>query len=176
MDSALATLILTTAVLFGVLTFADSYFTTQDQLWQARSLMELQEEERSTTALEFRQSNVTAAGALVELTFRNVGSSKIADFDQWDLIIQHYNVLGDYTVQWLPYTTGLDPGINQWVVAGIYLSAAEGTAELYEPAILHPGEEIVIQARLVPPIGPSTTNLATLAVASGNHQSVFFTR
>ncbi len=176
MESALATLIIMTALLFGVFTLTDTYFTTQDQLWQARTVMEDRTEVRESTALTLVQSNITSAGATIELTFRNVGSSKIADFDQWDLIVQHYSAAGIYAVQWLPYVSGTTPGTNQWVVAGLYLSAAEGSPEVYEPMILNPGEEIVIEARVVPPVGPNTTNLATLAVASGNHQSVLFVR
>jgi len=176
MESALATLIIMTAVLFGVYTLTDSYFTTQDQLWQARAVMEELDEVYDTTALALVQTNVISTGAIIELTFRNVGSSKISDFDQWDLIVQHYSAAGIYAVQWLPYVTTSTPGNNQWAVAGLYLSAAESIQEVYEPAILNPGEEIVIQAKVVPPVGPNTTNLATIAVASGNHQSALFVR
>ncbi len=176
MESALATLIIMTAVIFSVFTMSDAYFTTEDLLWQARTVMEEQNAVQASTALEFVQSNVTSSGALIELTFRNGGRSKVADYDQWDLIIQHYSAAGIYTVQWLPYVTTPAPGNNEWTVAGIYLSAASGTPEIYEPAILNPGEEIVLQAKVIPPVGPNTVNLATLAVAGGNHQSALVVR
>ncbi|MCB0064820.1 MAG: hypothetical protein KDE19_22000 [Caldilineaceae bacterium] len=177
MESALATLILMIALLFTILTFADTYFTTEDQLWQAQSMMEEQAALRETTALEFVESSVTGGtGTLVEFTFRNVGSSKLANFAQWDLIVQHYSAAGMYSVQWLPYVTGSVPGNNQWAVVGLYLSAAAGTPEVYEPGILNAGEEIVIQAKVQPPIGPNTTNLATLMTDTGYQQSALFVR
>jgi len=176
MESALATLIIMMALLFGTYTLADTYFATQDQLWQTRTLMEGLTEVQQQTALALVASTITDAGETIELTFRNVGRSKIADFDQWDLIVQYYSAADIYAVQWLPYSRDPTPGTNQWTVAGLYLSASAGTPEIYEPAILNPGEEIVIAARVVPPVGPNTTNLATIAVGNGNHQSVLFAR
>jgi hypothetical protein len=175
MESSLATLIILTAVLFGVLTFTDSYFATEDQLWQTQTLMEDRAAARAATAIEALQSEVTGAGSLITLTFRNVGSHKLADYDQWDLIVQHYSAAGIYQVQWLPYN-GVSLGNNQWTVAGIYLSAVEGAVEHYNPGIWDPGEEIVIQAKVLPPVGPKTVNLVTLAVDNGHHQSILVER
>lgn len=176
MESALATLVLMIAVLFSVLTFADTYFTTQDQLWQAQSQMAQQVEEGDGTVLTVVQSHViTTTGMVVEFTLRNVGSNKVADFDGWDLILQHYNAAGIYSVQWLPYSTVAAPGSNQWTIAGIYTSSVENVPEIYEPGILNVGEEIVIQANVYPPIGPDSVNQATLMLHNGYRQSMLFT-
>ena len=145
MESSLATLIIVTAVLFGVLTLTDSYFATEDLLWQTQVVMADQAAIRAATAIEAVQSEVTGAGSLITLTFRNVGSTKLADFDEWDLIIQHYTAAGIYQVQWLPYSDDTLNN-NQWTVAGLYRSAVAGTGERYNPAIWDPGEELVIQA------------------------------
>lgn len=177
MESALATLVLMIAGFFSVITLADTYFTTQDQLWQAKTLMEARIEDANTTALAVVQSEVNGAtGTQVTFTLRNVGSTKVADFDQWDLIIQHYSAAGIYSVQWLPYTSDLSLANNQWRVAGFYLSAAEDIPEVFEPGILNPGEELVIQAQVYPPIGPSTVNLATVMSNNGYRQSLLFER
>lgn len=175
MESALATLVLMIAVLFGVLTFADTYFTTQDQLWQTQSMMAQQAEEGDATALTVVQSNViTTTGMVVEFTLRNVGSNKVADFAQWDLILQHYNAAGIYSVQWLPYSADAAPGSNEWTIAGIYTSAGGDVPEIYEPGILNVGEEIVIEANVYPPIGADTVNQATLMLHNGYRQSMLF--
>ncbi len=174
MESALTTLILTTVVLFAALTLTDSYFATEDQLWQTRALMDMQSMERANTAIELVASSADSSGSGIELTFRNVGSTKLSNFDRWDLIVQHSSASGIYSIQWLPHSTA--PTTNEWTVAGIYLSADAGTAEVFEPNIWNPGEELLIQATVTPPVGPSAVNWAILAVEQGNSYSAIFTR
>jgi len=176
MESALVTLILVTVVLFGVLTMADSYFATQDALMLATQEMNVRNQEQARTALTLLAAETTSAGAFVELTFRNTGSTKLADFAQWDVVVQYYTAPGAYVITWLPYVATTAPSDNQWGVAGLYLSAATATPEVYEPEILNPGEEIVMRIKLFPVVGPNTTNLATIAVTNGVGQSAFFVR
>lgn len=175
MESALVSLILMTALLFSVLTLADNYFTTQDTLRAAHTRMEMQRQERAETALGHVQTEVISSGSILEITIRNEGTSKLVDFDQWDLIIQYYNEAGLYAVQWLPYVASVPPDNNEWAVAGLYQTAASLTTEVYEPGILNPGEEMVLQAKLLPPIGSDTTNMATIATANGYRLTVLFT-
>lgn len=176
MDSALASLILITALLFGVLTLSETYFTTQDTLLAATQEMTARTQEQTHTALTLIAAATQNAGADVELTFRNTGSAKIADFAEWDVIVQYYTVQGTYVVNWLPYGASASPGDNQWGVGGIYLTAATLTPEVYEPGILNPGEEIIVRLKLFPSVGTETTNLVTIAVANGVGQSAIFER
>lgn len=176
MDSALATIILATVVLFGILTLTDSYFTTQDALMIATQAMEARSRELAGTSLTLLAAETKSAGAFVELTFRNSGNTKLADFDQWDVIVQYYTAQGVYFMQWLPYVTTTTPGDNQWSVAGIYREAATTATEVYDPTILNPGEEIVLRIKLFPVVGPQTTNQVTIAVSNGISQSAIFER
>lgn len=176
MESALAVIVLITALLFGVLTLSETYFVTQETLLAANQEMSARTQEQTQTALTLIATATKNAGANVELTFRNTGSAKIADFDQWDVIVQYYTVQDTYMVQWLPYTASATPGDNQWGVNGIYLTAAALTPEVYEPGILNPGEEIVVRLKLFPIVSINTTNLVTIAVANGVGQSAIFTR
>jgi hypothetical protein len=61
-------------------------------------------------------------------------------------------------------------------VEGLYLDASEGTEEVFDPDILNPGEEVVIQIWVSPPVGSPTTNLATVATPNGISASTAFTR
>lgn len=176
MESALASIILIIALLFGVLTLSESYFTTQDALMVATQAMSARNQEQTQTALTLIAAATKNAGANVELTFKNTGSAKIADFDQWDVIVQYYTVQGAYLVKWLPYSGSANPGDNQWGVSGIYLTAATLTAEVFEPGILNPGEEIVVRLKIFPIVGVKSTNLVTIAVANGVGQAAIFVR
>lgn len=174
MESALVTLILVTVVLFGVLTIADSYFAAQDALMMARQELEARNLERAGTVLALVGTETKNDGAVVEITFRNEGSTKLADFEQWDVVVQYYSATGIYRTNWLPYREVALVSDNQWTVAGLYVTAAAATPEVYEPGIFNPGEEIVIQVQLLPEVGPGTTNLATIALVNGISQSVIF--
>lgn len=176
MESALASILLITLLLFGVLTLSDTYLTTQHVLLAATQAMTARTQEQTHTALTLIGAATKNSGANLELTLRNTGSTKVADFEQWDLVVQYYTVQGTYVVKWLPYVESANPGDNKWGVAGIYLTAATLTPEVYDPGIFNPGEEIVVRLKLFPVVGVKTTNLVALATANGVNQTVIFTR
>ncbi|MFC1942569.1 hypothetical protein ACFLWU_05060, partial [Chloroflexota bacterium] len=63
----------------------------------------------STTLLPGRQ--------VLEITMRNDGETKIADFGLWDVTVQSFDYLNNYQTTWLDYVAGT-PGDNQWRVKG----------------------------------------------------------
>lgn len=142
----------------------------------ATQAMARRSEDQARTALTLLAAETKSAGAFVELTFRNTGSTKLADFDEWDVVVQYYTAPSAYVITWLPYVATTIPSDNQWAIGGLYLSAATAVPEVYEPDILNPGEEIVMRIKLFPVVGPNTTNLATIAVTNGVGQSAFFVR
>lgn len=174
MDSALVSLILITLVLFGVLTLSDSYFATQDAILVATEVRTAFMEERTRTNFTLVDAKTLNGGTLVELTVKNSGSTKLADFAQWDLLLQYYTATGTYLTDWYPYVAASSPDDNQWRVVGIYLNAATVATEVYEPGILNPGEELLVRIRLAPAVGSGTTNFITLGVANGVTLSAIF--
>jgi hypothetical protein len=113
----------------------------------------------------------------VALVYRNTGVARLTDFDQWDVIVQYIDAADPpgYHVLWLPYAAAaLTPG--QWAVAGLFLDAAQETAERYEPGILNPGEEILVYVRVSPPVGQGQTMQVNLVTANGCGASLLFTR
>ncbi|MFC1908556.1 hypothetical protein ACFLXD_01610 [Chloroflexota bacterium] len=112
----------------------------------------------STTLLPGRQ--------ILEITLRNDGETKIADFALCDVTVQYYDYLNNYHTYWLSYVEGT-PGDNQWRVKGIYHDAATGTPELWEPGVLNTAEEIVLQAKLSPKAHISANNLAIISTPDG---------
>jgi hypothetical protein len=175
METALAALIILTVVLYGAVTVIHDYLSAQDAIMTSWREMEERLGERARTDISPLGAETQSAGAIVEVILRNEGDTKLADFDQWDVIVQYYRASGQYLINWLPYTEVESPGDNEWTVAGIYLSASEATPEVYEPGILNPGEEMVIRMKVKPPVGPATTNLATIATPNGVSATAVFT-
>jgi len=174
MDTALASILLITLLFFGVLTISDTYFAVQDTIMVATQERDDRNDERARTALALVGVETQSAGSMIEITLKNTGTTKLADFDHWDVVIQYYTAAGVYVTAWFPYVASASPGNNQWTVKGIYGDAAAVTAEVYDPAILNPTEEIVIQIQVDPAVGADTTNLATIAVPNGVSLSAIF--
>jgi len=109
------------------------------------------------------------------VSLRNSGQVKLASFDNWDVIVQYIGQDGSYYITWLPYTDGT-PSNNQWTVDGIYLSSENLTAEVFEPGILNPGEEMVIEARLDPRVRNNTAGDVAISTPNGVSESTSFSR
>ena len=175
MESILAALIVIMLILFTALTGAYNFMSSQDTLQGTWQEMQDRVNERARTDLTPIDTQIQSSGAVVELTLRNDGDARLADFDQWDLIFQYYEELGGHYVYWLSYNAG-EPVTNEWTVAGIYQDATSSDPEVFEPGILNSGEEIVLRARVSPSVGTGTTNLAALSTANGVNASTIFTR
>jgi len=106
------------------------------------------------------------------LSLRNSGQVKLSSFSKWDVIVKYYNS-GNYYITWLPYVDG-NPGNNEWTVNGIYLSSENLTDEVFEPGILNPGEEMIIQTELSPDIDKDTTCDVTVSTPNGVSDSFAF--
>lgn len=176
MESALASIILFTVGLFAFMTITHTQLSTQDAVWMADQARQERIIERGQTALAAVSSTTQSNGSFVQVTIRNTGTVKLSDFERWDVIVQYYTAPGNYRVAWLPYTPSATPEDMRWTVVGIYHNAAGGQAEVFEPGILNPGEEIVLRARVLPPVGPHTVNRITVTVPNGATVSTAFTR
>lgn len=175
METVLTAFIVLTIVLFAVLTLFQGALTAQDTIQASWQEMEARLGERARTDLTPISAETKSSGSVVEVTVRNDGDTKLADFDQWDVVVHYYTASSNYHITWLPYVDA-EPSQGEWTVAGIYLDAAAAVSEMYEPDILNPGEEALVRIRVSPPVGPNTTNLAAFATANGVTASTFFTR
>ncbi len=175
METVVAALIIIALVLFGMLTLAHGYLSAQDQILESWQAMEARVGEQSRTSLLPVRAEALGVGDVVEITVRNDGHTKLADYQQWDVILQ-YDAASSRVTEWCPYAGAAEPAPNQWTVTGIYLDAQRDIAEVYEPGILNPGEEMVIRARISPPVMEGTTNVASIATPNGITASTVFTR
>jgi len=169
METAIVSLICIALVVFGGMTMSQGFLTSVDT--STAGLEEIGQ--RGETIMRTELSSVSAsqpAANTLEVTLENSGQTKLADFDKWDVIVQYYDGTGTYYSKWLPYTEGT-LGDNEWELVWIRLN---GAAEIFEPNVLNPEEEIMIRAQLNPSAGAGTTNMVVVATPSGITASTYF--
>ena len=155
METVIPALIVIALLLMVAFMISEQALSAQENV--ATSWREMQErvEERARTNIS---AEAISDCDVVTITLSNEGDTKLADFDQWDVILQCDS--GD--VQWYPYG-------DAWGVEGIYLDGAD---EEFDPGIFNPGEDMVITVTLT---SSSTNNLAIIATPNGVTASTFFT-
>lgn len=181
MESAISAIILFSVGIFAALTISQTLLETQDTIWVSEQVRQEEILERDRTDIEIVGTETQGAGSIVRIKIRNSGQAKLADFDRWDVVVQYYSdpIFTEdpdiYNVAWLPYTEG-SLGNMQWTISGIYVDATALTPEVFEPGILNPDEEMVLQARLAPTVAMTTTNLITINTQNGISASSHFIR
>jgi len=173
LGTAVISLICMALLVFAGMTMSNDFISSWDSTTDTFSDM-------SDGHLEVLQTDIATLSATVdvgrenlEVALINRGGTTIADFEQWDVIVQYYDNQGNYYTTWLPYVSGT-PVNNQWTVEGIYVDAGTETAELLEAGILNPGEEMIIWANISPNAGTKTTNLVIIDTPSGVTASIHF--
>ena len=171
METAIVSLICIALIMFGGMTMSQGFLTSVDSTTIGLEEISSRGEEIMRTELTAANTSMPSA-SLLRVSLENSGQTKLASFSKWDIIVQYYDDGGTYYVKWLPYTEGT-PGNNEWRKVGIYL---DGQVETYEPDIVNPGEEVVIEAKLNPSVGDNTTNLVVVSTPNGIPASIAFTR
>ena len=171
METAITALIVISLLVLSVLMITERSLSAQATFSESLRQAQAGIEERSRTGITPIKAETLAGGATISITLKNTGNAKLADFGRWDVILEYDTGGGNWQTRWYSYAAS-SPA-NQWTVAGIYLNAA---AEVFEPNIFNPGEEMVIQVSVSPVVGSPTTNRATIATPNGISASTVFTR
>jgi len=172
MSNAIVALVVIALMLTAALTWSQAAFSSFDSVSQSlkQTVQTTQEVARTDITVVTAQRN----GFFVEVYVLNSGKVHLAQFANWDVLIQYYDAGKTYHISQLSYTENSNPGDNQWTVANIYFDSSLGTNEVYEPGILNPGEVVFIRARLSPAVGSKTTNMVTVSTANGVAASAQF--
>jgi archaellum component FlaF (FlaF/FlaG flagellin family) len=177
MDSVIAGIIVILLFLTAGLTLTTTFFEAQRDIQDAWQQAEVRIDNRSRTNLMPISAKTQSNGSVAQLVYRNTGTARLTDFDEWDIIIQYTDSSdpAGYHVDWLPQADGVIEN-NEWRMVGIYLSAETMAPEVYEPEILNPGEEVLIEVQIDPTLGYGRTLLAFLAVGNGVGAPLMVTR
>jgi hypothetical protein len=169
METIIISIICIALVVFGGMAMSQGFMTSVDA--SATGLGEIGQ--RDETIIRTQLSSVSAslpAANTLEVILDNTGQVKLANYDKWDVIVQYYDGAGDYHTEWLPYTEAA-LGDNEWELVWIRL---DGAAEVFEPNVLNPKEQMMIRAQLAPQVGNNTTNMVVVATPSGITASAYF--
>jgi len=158
METVIPATIIITLLLLTTLVISEQSLASQEAVSESWREMQERLEERARTDLTPVGAETISAGSIVSITLRNDGDTKLADFDQWDVILQYGG-----NAEWYPYGSGE----KYWT---------RTINEAFDPGILNPGEEMMIWVWVNPPVGSPTTNLATIATPNGITASAVFTR
>ena len=172
MEWAVVVLICIALIVFGGMTMAQGFLSSTDSA--ALSMEDITVTKGETMRTEISLIDARRIGAdLVEVTLGNTGQLKLASFSKWDVIIQYYDVDHAYYTKWLRYTEGT-PSDNEWHQTGIYLDAGDETAEVFEPGILNPEEEMKIEVKLDPPPRAGTAVDTIISTPNGVRDLISF--
>lgn len=165
MSNAIVALVVIALMLVATLTWSQAAFSSLDSVSQ--SLKETTQTTQEVARTDITVMRAQRNGSFVEVYVLNSGKVHLAQFVNWDLVIQYYDAGKTYHIGRLSYTEDSNPGDNQWTVADIYFDSSLGPKEVYEPGILNPGEVLFMKARLSPAVGSKTTNMVIVSTASG---------
>ncbi len=173
MDTAVVSIMCIALIVVGGMTMSQGFISSADTVTLGVEALSVRDGEINRTELTLLTTALSANRKTLEVALRNSGQVKLASFDRWDVIVQYYDSGASY-VKWLPYVTEI-VGDDQWTKQGIYLHAENQTPEVFEPGILNPGEEMVIEAELNPRVGKETTNDVIISTPNGVLASISFT-
>lgn len=177
MESILSAIVVIFVILFAVLTLSYAFMSSQDMLQVTWVEMENRFDEQNRTQLDVEGAKTANGGTTILLRVRNDGDVKVADFEEWDVIAQYFDtaVPNVYHIKYLDYSSA-SPNSNEWTVAGIYADYDRNLVESYEPDILNPGEEAVLNLKLPIAIASATQVQVKVGPLNGSGTSTIFVR
>jgi archaellum component FlaF (FlaF/FlaG flagellin family) len=163
METAFVSVICVALMVIGGMTMARGFLSSVDNTSANMQVVSQRNENMMRTNISVLEVKQVSADTL-EVHISNIGQTKLADFSKWDVIVHHMDDTNNYYVTWLPYKIS-SPGANEWTEAGIYTSS--GQPEVFDPGILNPGEELVIETKISPNIKAGSENLVVVTTPNG---------
>ncbi|MBZ0301542.1 MAG: hypothetical protein K8J31_17480 [Anaerolineae bacterium] len=177
MENVLVAFVVIFVIVFAALTLSEAMIASQDTLQVSFQEMEYRLGDQNRTSLSPIDEPAFESTYTATFAYRNTGSTRLTDFDQWDVIVQYFDddEPTNFHISRLNYSASAPFG-NEWTVEGIYMDADEAVDELFEPDILNPGEEIVLSLNIAPPVGPGETIQTVVSTPNGISMATQFTR
>ncbi|MBZ0297686.1 MAG: hypothetical protein K8L99_34335 [Anaerolineae bacterium] len=160
METILAAVFAVFLILFAMLNLTQAMLTTQDTLQVSWQEMNERLDQNMRTMMIGDDGYTSQNGSQISLLLSNQGSTRLADYDTWDAIVQYYDAADDYHIEWLSYGSG-------WAITGLYIDYDAKVGEAFDPGIWNPDEEAFIQFSLSPAVGPGAAIQFTLVSEDG---------
>ena len=177
MENVLSAFIIIFVLVFGTLTLSEATMTSQESIQNSFREMESRLGEQSRTSLTAVDDPMFVSDSEAALTYENSGSTRLTDFDQWDVFVQYFDAStpSDYHIDRMKYSED-SPSDNEWTVEGIYLDASDDVDEVFEPGILNPGEQIILTLNFAPQVGPGEAAQTVVVAPNGVGTTHMFIR
>jgi len=153
--------------MFGGMTMSQGFFTSVDSSTNGLQELGQRDENIMRTNLIPESTNLATPDQL-EVSLKNTGQTKLADYSRWDFIVMYYDQASNYHAVWMPYKES--PGNNEWQVKEITL---DGGSEIFEKGVLNPGETITLRANIDPSVG-GNANMVVVSTPGGVTASTYF--
>ena len=180
MANIITGIIVVALVIGAVMTLTNASLSSASEISLSWNRMTNRTGDRARTELQLITADINGTGSKdVDISLRNIGQTALTDIPDWDVIIQYYRSQGNLNLEILraDYSTSNPPPHQDWTLVGIYLDADSLEAEVYEPNVFNPGEEMIIRVHIgPPPIPGSTDNRVTIGTANGVTLSAPFSR
>lgn len=173
MENVLTAFIIIFLILFAVLTLTGVLAQAQTTLQESWETMQQRIDTQTHTSLSAQAAYTQAQGTQVLVIWRNVGSTRLYDFNRWDVIVQYYDnsTPAQQQIDWIVYSSAA-PNNGEWGVDGIFMDAAAGHSEVFEPTVLNPTEELRMNVTISPPVGQGEAAQVILAAENGAANSI----
>ena len=177
MANVIVILLAVAAIIVGALSLTGAALSSASDASVAWENMTERTGQAARTQLSLINADIEGSGTDIDISIRNTGQTPLTEFSWWDVMIQYYRLPNnnDLKISWVA-STSTPPASGEWAVKGIYLDAATEEAEVYEPNVLNPGEEMTIRVNITPAIPANTDNLVTMATPNGIRLSAPFSR
>ncbi|MCH8062301.1 MAG: hypothetical protein IH861_07355 [Chloroflexi bacterium] len=130
-------------------------------------------EKRSNTGIAGPFGLTIIEASTVDITISNIGDEPLSKFEDWNVIFELRDS-SSLSFAYLAYTEDASPAANEWTVNGIYRDASTLLAEVVDPNILNPGEEMIIRANPSPSVVAGYYERATISTPNGVTAKVVF--
>ncbi|MFN8449871.1 MAG: cadherin-like domain-containing protein [Anaerolineae bacterium] len=178
MEQIIVAVILIFLLLFGVLTLTNALLQAQSTLEVSWEEMNSRASQDQNTAISPVGLRILNAGSEIEVTIRNSGATKLADYDRWDVFVEYTE--GDaespvYHAGRLAYDSAA-PASNEWTDDTIYIDKDLDIPESYETGIFNPGEQLTLLLNVSPAVGVGQGAHVTVSTENGIATSLVGTR
>jgi archaellum component FlaF (FlaF/FlaG flagellin family) len=173
MDTAIPAFIIIMTALFTMGTFTQVSIDSFDTLSQAQIDLEKRQALQGQTHISVHETILTMTGTDLQIAIYNEGSVRLADYDDWDVIVTYIGESGSAHQLWVPYKTSDNPAINPWQLDDIYVDVDRGIAEAHDQNILNPGETMVLELTLIDPVQHGETLTASVSTEYGRGTVVY---
>lgn len=173
METIISSLIILMLVVFSVSSYSSAIVESQQLTADGWQAAQARVAEQNSTSIAFASQE--AGIDYIDATLLNDGDTSLANMHEWDIFISAYNQAGSLIVTWLPYEQA-DTFGNWWQDSGLYMDAAGGSPEVYEPKVFNPGEELVIRIWLPGGLQSDSAVMLNIVTDSGAQARTIFTQ